>query len=178
MARGEGSAWETKRWSASGFRDVAQELVARGNRVIVVGASADQQVCAEVCKDGGPEVINLCGRTTLFELLYVIGEAKALVCNDSVALHMASAHRTATVAIFCATSPLFGFGPWKNRAVIVERGDLFCKPCRRHGSRRCPTGTLACMKGVSNEMVMRAFISLHVDHHAPKRTESLQVIQS
>ncbi len=173
-----GSAWETKRWSASGYREIAREMVARGNRVVVVGSSADQDVCAEVCQDGGADVINLCGRTTLFELLFVIGGARAIVCNDSVALHIASARHTPTVVIFCATSPLFGFGPWKNRAVVVEKGDLFCKPCRRHGSHRCPTGTMACMKGVSTEMVMRAFVSLHADHEAPKKTGSFQVVPS
>lgn len=161
-----GSAWETKRWSTRGFREVTRALVGKGYRVAVVGAPDDSAVCGEVCQDLGLSegaVLNLCGRTNMLELIYLIRHAKAVVCNDSLALHLASATRVPTVAVFCATSPLFGFGPWKNRAIVVEKSDLFCKPCRRHGSRRCPTGTRACMEGVSSSEVLRAFDALALD---------------
>jgi heptosyltransferase-2 len=78
------------------------------------------------------------------------------VCNDSVALHVGSALKVPTVAVFCATSPRFGFGPWRNRATVVEHSELSCKPCRRHGSPRCPTGTEACMRDVKAERVLAA----------------------
>jgi heptosyltransferase-2 len=160
-----GSAWETKRWSPSGFRGVARELVSRGYRVLLVGAPSDISACSEVCQgvELSPDTItNVCGATTLLELIYLVSKAKAVVCNDSLALHLAAATKVPTVAVFCATSPLFGFGPWKNRAIVVEKTDLFCKPCRRHGSRRCPTGTNACMEGVSSAMVLKAFDDLLV----------------
>lgn len=160
-----GSAWETKRWSPRGFRGVAQGLVARGYRVLLVGAPSDAAACAEVCE--GLELLptsvsNVCGSTSLQELIALVGRAKAVVCNDSLALHLASSAKVPTVAVFCATSPLFGFGPWKNRAIVVEKTDLFCKPCRRHGSRRCPTGTRACMESVTSDMVLDAFDHLLV----------------
>jgi heptosyltransferase-2 len=158
-----GSAWETKRWRAEGFREVALGLVKRGYRVLVVGAPADSQVCERVCADVGDssgDLVNLCAKTSLVDLVFLIKRAAGVICNDSLALHLASATKVATVVIFCATSPLFGFGPWKNRAAVVERKDLFCKPCRRHGSRRCPTGTEACMTGVSSSDVLGAFDDL------------------
>ena len=161
-----GSAWETKRWSSRGFREVATALVGKGYRVAVVGAPDDSGVCGEVCRDlalSEGAVLNLCGGTNMLELIYLIRHAKAVICNDSLALHLASATHVPTVAVFCATSPLFGFGPWKNRAIVVEKSDLFCKPCRRHGSRRCPTGTRACMEGVSSNEVLRAFDALALD---------------
>ncbi len=161
-----GSAWETKRWRAQGFREVAVALVTRGYRVVVVGAPDDSNACAEVCRDLQLEegaVTNMCGQTSLLELIYLIGRSRGMICNDSLALHLASASKVPTVAVFCATSPLFGFGPWKNRAVVVERTDLFCKPCRRHGSRRCPVGTNACMNGVGASEVLKAFDDLVCD---------------
>ena len=149
-----GSAWETKRWDAQGFRGVAQSLRMKGLDVVIVGAPADAEVCAEVVQ--GLDVSNLCGKTSLNELTALIRGSACLVCNDSLALHIGSAVQTPTVAIFCATSPRFGFGPWRNRAVVLEKSDLFCKPCRRHGSRGCPTGTRACMTGVSSSEVVCA----------------------
>jgi heptosyltransferase-2 len=173
-----GSAWATKRWRPDGFREVAQGLQARGLRVVVVGSSGDLDACNAVCRGVGDSTVNLCGRTNFAELVHLIRGARAVVCNDSVALHIASAHQVPTVAIFCATSPLFGFGPWKNRAIVVEKGELFCKPCRRHGSRRCPTGTEACMKGVTSQMVLQAYSDLSSEDLRHRGGGSLRVIES
>jgi heptosyltransferase-2 len=151
-----GSAWETKQWSPERFHALAAEVVRRGTRVVITGAPSDRAACDAVAQGlPGALVSNLCGETSVLEIVSLIKSARALVCNDSLALHIASAVQTPTVAVFCATSPAFGFGPWQNRAVVVEKQDLFCKPCRRHGSRQCPTGTRMCMTGVSSAQVLR-----------------------
>jgi heptosyltransferase-2 len=151
-----GSAWETKQWSPERFREVAAEIVRRGTRVIVTGAPSDRAACDAVARDLPSSFVNnLCGVTNVLDIVPLVKGARALVCNDSLALHIASAVQTPTVVVFCATSPAFGFGPWQNRAVVVEKHDLFCKPCRRHGSRRCPTGTRLCITGVSSTQVLR-----------------------
>ncbi len=149
-----GSAWKTKRWDAQGFRGVAEHYLAAGHSVAVVGAPDEQEIALEVCQ--GLEVVNLAGRTSLSEMMFLIQHASVVVCNDSMALHLASSFQTPTVAIFCATSPEFGFGPWKNRAVVVEKKGLYCKPCRRHGGNVCPTGTESCMRDVSCREVIEA----------------------
>ncbi len=173
-----GSAWETKRWSSQGFREVAQGLLTRGNRVVVVGAPDDEEACRAVAAGLGDDVVDTCGRTTLLELIHIIRHAQGVVCNDSLALHLASAARRPTVAVYCATSPLFGFGPWKNRAIVVEKGDLFCKPCRRHGSRRCPTGTNACITGVSSDLVLQAVSDVRSEGLRARVGTPFQVISS
>ncbi len=151
-----GSAWETKQWSPERFRELAAEVVRRNTRVVITGAPSDKPACDAVSRDlPGDFVCNLCGETSVLEIVGLIKGAQALVCNDSLALHIASAVQTPTVAVFCATSTAFGFGPWQNRAVVVEKQGLFCKPCSRHGSRRCPTGTRMCMTGVSSAQVLR-----------------------
>ena len=73
-----------------------------------------------------------------------------------MALQAASGLKVPNVAIFCATSPEFGFGPWRNRAVVVERNDLACKPCGRHGAKLCPAGTYACMEELPASRVIDA----------------------
>jgi heptosyltransferase-2 len=154
-----GSAWETKRWEAKGFAEVCAAAGALGFRPVVVGSKSDAAVCSEVAAKAaelGVQVVDLCGRTSIPELLELIRRARCVVCNDSMAQHVASAFKVPTVAVFCATSPKYGFGPWQNQAVVVERTDLFCKPCTRHGSRRCPMGTRACMTSVSSAEVVSA----------------------
>jgi len=149
-----GSVWATKRWSAAEYRRVAEYYRDIGTPVVVIGGSEERAVGETVSAHTG--ALNLAGRTSLGELTTIIGGAKLLVCNDSVALHIGSALKVPTVAVFCATSPRFGFGPWRNRATVVEHTGLRCKPCRRHGSARCPTGTEACMREVRAERVLES----------------------
>jgi len=171
-----GSAWETKRWDGRGFRGVAEILISRGLRVVVVGAPNDSRACGEV--SDALRVDNLCGETSIDELIAVIGGAQCVVCNDSLALHVCSATKTPAVAVFCATSPRFGFGPWRNRAVVLEKRDLFCKPCHRHGSRKCPTGTRLCMTGVSVSEVVCAVDTFLGEKGGAKAADYLPVIVS
>jgi heptosyltransferase-2 len=156
-----GSAWETKRWSATGYHQIAADLLKRGLKVVLIGSADEAEVCREVA--GDLEVINLAGRGTIESSLYLTKHAKIMICNDSMALHMASACKIPTVAIFCATVPEFGFGPWQNRAIIIEKRDLSCRPCARHGSRSCPNKTRACMDELPAAQVIDAVDKLLAD---------------
>ncbi|MBU1170755.1 MAG: glycosyltransferase family 9 protein [Proteobacteria bacterium] len=152
-----GSAWETKMWHHDGFRKTASYLLDKGVGVLLLGAREDMETNAMVAK--GIDVIDLAGKTSIPDALYIMKHANLVVCNDSMSLHMASAFKIPTVVIFCATSPAFGFGPWKNKARVVEK-KLDCKPCSRHGGRRCPMGTDACMKDLDSADVISAINSL------------------
>ncbi len=149
-----GSAWRTKMWHWEGYRKVARYLLARKIGVVLLGAASEKPVCDQVARD--LDVINLAGRSTISEAVFVMQHACVVVCNDSMALHMASALKIPTAVIFCATSPKFGYGPWQNRAIVIERNELACKPCRPHGSMRCPNGTEACMRGPDPSEVIDA----------------------
>jgi len=149
-----GSAWKTKMWQWEGYHEVAKYMLRRGISVVLLGAKSDEPVNAKVAQ--GINIINLAGKTGIKEAMYIIKNSRLVVCNDSMTLHLASAFKIPNVAIFCATSPKFGFSPWQNNAITVEKKDLSCKPCQRHGGEKCPTGTEACMKELSHHEVIRA----------------------
>ncbi len=150
-----GSVWETKRWSAAGFHEVATWLRARRIPVVLNGSPEEAPLCAEVA--AGLEVLNLAGTADLAAALHLAARARVIVCNDSLTLHLASAFKIPCVAIFCATVPAFGFGPWRNpRAVIVAREDLACRPCARHGGHRCPRKSWECSRGLPADRVIAA----------------------
>lgn len=173
-----GSAWETKRWDAAKYRHVASELMqSHGVRVVVCGAPHERAVCAQVAEGlEGVGVRNLWGETSLIDLIELIRGASAVVCNDSVALHIASATQTPVVVVFCSTSPRFGFGPWGTEARVLEKDGLFCKPCSRHGRRRCPNGTDACMTGVESAQVVQAVAQLHANRKLTAGSSHLHVV--
>lgn len=156
-----GSVWETKRWHEEGYRALAQKIAQLGIRVLILGAPAETTICRRVSE--GIDVIDLSGKVSLEETMLLVKNAKGVVCNDSMPLHMASTFKVPTVTIFCATSPEFGFGPWRNKAIVVEHQGLSCKPCRRHGSNECPVGTFRCGKDVPVEEVFEALRGIWVN---------------
>jgi heptosyltransferase-2 len=149
-----GSAWLTKRWNWQGYRIVAEHFLKQDFGVAVLGGPGETEICGRVSAD--LPVANLSGRVGIQETMYIVKHSSLVVCNDSMALHMAAAFKVPNVAIFCATSPDFGFGPWRNRALVVEKGELSCKPCSRHGANRCPTGTESCMRDLTPAEVLNA----------------------
>jgi len=150
-----GSVWYTKRWQADKYREVAEHYIKAGRRVVLLGSPAERELAERVGE--GLDVINLAGKTRVSETMLFLKHASLVICNDSMFLHMASAFKVPNVSVFCATSPEFGFGPWMNKkALVVQKTDLACKPCRRHGSNKCPTGTESCMKDLPAAEVIKA----------------------
>jgi heptosyltransferase II len=150
-----GSVWPTKMWAWEGYRETVRYLRTKAIPVVLDGSPDDHDLLDRIGEN--LDVVNTAGLSNISDALYIAKNARAVVCNDSMALHMASAFNTPTVAVFCATSPVSGFYPWKNpSAVVVGKEDLDCRPCGRHGGKKCPKGTMACIKELSSDEVIQA----------------------
>ena len=150
-----GSAWATKRWAPEGFAAVIGALAGEGARCVVLGAPDEAALAQEINRLAGGRATVLAGRTDLATLVAVVDRLALLVANDSAPMHIACARGVPVVAVFCATTPALGYGPWGPRAVVVE-ADLACRPCGRHGGRSCPRGTEDCMRLVRPGAVLAA----------------------
>jgi len=150
-----GSVWATKRWTAEGFAAVVRGLTADGARCVLLGAPGDVTVADAISRAADVPVVNLAGRTDLATLVAVITRLDLLVANDSAPMHVAAARGVPVVAVFCATTPALGFGPWGAGSRVVE-SDLACRPCGRHGGRSCPRGTEDCRHLVRGPTVLAA----------------------
>jgi heptosyltransferase-2 len=151
-----GSVWATKRWIPEGFAQVARELEHRyGAQVLLLGSAEDAAIAARVAAATGGSVINLAGKTDLDTFLALVRRLRLLVSNDSAPMHVAAALDVPVVAVFCATTPAQGYGPYGEHVAVVQ-ADLECRPCGRHGGPRCPRGTEDCMRLVSPATVLRA----------------------
>ncbi|MBK8248712.1 MAG: glycosyltransferase family 9 protein [Gemmatimonadetes bacterium] len=151
VALAPGSIWGTKRWPH--YAELAGAL--RGLRPVVIGSRDDAALAAEVVA-AAPHAIDATGRLPLLASAALIGRCRAVVTNDSLPLHLATATDTPTVAIFGPTSPSFGFGPLATRHVVVEHRTLTCRPCHRHGPPTCPLGHFRCMTEVTVPQVVDA----------------------
>ena len=144
VALAPASVWATKRWPF--YRELAQALAPRA-RVVIVGSRDDIALSDQVCADV-PGAINAAGMLTLLGSAELIRRCNVLVSNDSAPLHLASAMDTPSVAIFGPTVPAFGFGPLAKDRATIGVDDLACRPCDRHGPRRCPLGHWKCMRQI------------------------------
>ena len=155
-----GSVWLTKRWTEEGFQETASQLAAAGFGIVVLGGPADAPLGERLVSRIEGQAINLAGKASLSVSAAVVERLDVLVTNDSAPLHIASCVGTPVAALFCATTPEMGYGPWQVPHEIVAVAGLRCRPCGRHGGRTCPTGTHACRYGITAAEVTSAAFRL------------------
>jgi len=161
-----GAAWETKRWPAERFAELACALVPQAvERVVVVGMPADGAHAARIAarlaaeQPTAPATVDLTGKTSTAELVAALARAALLVANDSAPAHVAAALGRPVLALFGPTVPAQGFAPLGPRVALVERS-LSCRPCSRHGGAFCPIGTHECLTELPAARVAAAAYAL------------------
>jgi len=164
------SVWATKRWTPSGFAELAGKLIKKYKcRVFLVGSPDDRALCEQVLsfvKDFQHEyvqekVINVAGETSLRGFYSLVKRSRLMVSNDSAPVHYACAARIPVVAVFGPTVPALGYAPITKNSRIAEL-DLPCRPCGTHGARVCPLLHFRCMKELTAEDVMKKVSELEV----------------
>lgn len=154
-----GSVWATKKWGLESYIRLAELLVAKGYEVVLLGSPEERELCESICRRV-PCVVNAAGEFKLWQSCELLSQAKGIVCNDSGSMHMASLVGLPTVSIFGPTVLDFGYRPWNNKSIVVENNDLACRPCAKHGGKKCPIGTHICMTSISAEHVLNQFEKL------------------
>jgi heptosyltransferase-2 len=132
-----------KRWPVENFVAVARHFIAtRKAKIVLLGAPVDVPVAEEFARQL-PEVENHVGKTSLAEFMVLLVSARLVLCNDSGAMHVASALGVPTMAIFGSTEPQLT-GPMGARSRVL-RHHVPCSPCFL---RECPID-FACMKSIT-----------------------------
>lgn len=150
-----GSVWNTKRWPAAYWSELADRLNQLGYRVVLVGSKQDKFLAEEIRATAKSELLNAMGEFTLRQSAELIRRAALLICNDSAPTHIGVAVRTPVLTIFGPTVPAFGFYPYGEKDRVAELSGLSCRPCSIHGGARCPLGHFDCMLKLSVESVFR-----------------------
>ncbi len=151
-----------KQWPPARYAALAHALWrTRGVAPVLVGAGGDAVAGAEVRAalthiPGGSEtaaaLVDLIGKTDLPTLAAVLAQARAVVANDSGAMHLAGAVGAQVVAIFGPTNeqqtaPLTSAADGPAPRLAIHH--VWCRPCML---RECPLGHM-CMRGVTPDHV-------------------------
>lgn len=149
------SLWFTKQFPAIKWI----EFVAATDidlRIYFLGSPKDYAACNEIIiKSGHRNSLNLAGKLSFMESAALMRDAVMNFVNDSAPLHFASAMNAPVTAIFCSTTPNFGFGPLSENAAVVEASiELPCKPCGLHGLSACPEKHFKCAFNIKKEQLL------------------------
>jgi heptosyltransferase II len=141
-----------KRWPPESFAELVDALAADGVQSVLVGSQGDDRTGAEVLARIRQKsaVLNLIGRTDLAALAGVATHCRALITNDSGAMHLAAAAGVPVTALFGPTDER-ATRPLGDSHVIVTH-DVWCRPCML---RECPLDH-GCMRGIQPGAVLEA----------------------
>ncbi|HLO99631.1 MAG TPA: glycosyltransferase family 9 protein [Fimbriimonas sp.] len=102
-----GAGWVTKRWPATHFATVVEQLAAQGIASVLIGgkAEADQEAAASVMTLCNNQAVNLLGQTSVRELVALISLGNAHLGGDTGSTHVAAALGVPAVGLYSITRP-------------------------------------------------------------------------
>lgn len=131
-----------KCWPLTHFAELARQLENSGISVWVLGSEKDVRAGEQIRSDSA--AINLCGKTSLEEVIDLLALAQHAVSNDSGLLHIAAAVGAHVHGIYGSSSPFFT--PPLTAERTIHYLNLDCSPCYE---RDCPLSHLRCLKDIS-----------------------------
>lgn len=113
-----------KRWPAERYAEFSRLLAReRGLASVVIGTAADESAVRAICA-AAPEVVNLCGRTSLKQLGALARRAQAVVGNDTGPVHITAAVGAPTLVVMSGHSDPVRMRPRGPRVEIVQETEL------------------------------------------------------
>jgi heptosyltransferase II len=145
-----------KRWPLERYREVMERISKDHDLTwVIVGTAREAPLGGELAREFNGKVENLCGKTTLPELIAQLKGFHLLLTNDTGTMHLADLLGVPVVAIFGSTEPdLTGPTGITTPPHRVLRRKVECSPCFL---RKCPID-FRCMNELSAGMVAEALI--------------------
>jgi lipopolysaccharide heptosyltransferase II len=147
---------KAKRWPTSHFAALADQLAEELDALVVVtGAPNEAALARDIVHHARYSLLNVSGKTTLPQLVALLGESDVLVTGDSGPMHIACAVETPVVVMHGPTDPAHS-GPTAPDAIVL-RHTLWCSPCYdASATAECRFGNPVCMKSIAPRIVFGA----------------------
>ncbi len=124
-----GARWENKRWPARYFADLVRSTAEQfpDARFAILGSAEDKALGETISRVAPERCLNLCGATSLLEMIEWVRLCELMVTNDTGPMHAAAALGKPVIALFGPTEPR-RTGPYGQLETVL-RIDLPCSPC-------------------------------------------------
>lgn len=143
------TTWDNKHWTVDGWRKVIEKLLGKVN--LVYTGTSDKNGLSGKILQGFDGIINLSGKTNLFELEEVFKLADLVISVDSGSAHVAWATGVpAIITLFFATSSK-RTAPFGEKYFSIQ-AETPCSPCMK---RKCKNKIInECVPTISPEKVI------------------------
>lgn len=144
-----------KCWPLERFKELTYKLLENHSNLVIIffGDTAGMPLVNKICLKTSGRVVNLAGKTSLRELMALIGACSVFLTNDSGPMHIASALNIPLLALFGSTSDV-KTGPYNGGKVIHKHVE--CSPCYK---RVCPID-FRCMTRISADEVYLELVKM------------------
>lgn len=123
-------------------------------RLLFFGAGAKEKQCFDTWCRRYPRCFNVSSVSGgLHDELIIMSHLDVMISMDSANSHLASLVNIPVVSIWGATHPYAGFMGWRQSESTAVQLNLPCRPCSIFGDKPCYRGDLACLQGITPEMV-------------------------
>lgn len=135
-----------KMWDIKNINILIEKLKRKikKSKIYIIGTENDK--IYELAKK---DIIDLRGKTSLSEVLYLVKNANLFIGNDSGIMHIADAFNVPSVIIFGSTSPLWT-GPVSKKLKVIS-ANVNCSPCFE---KKCRFKTYECLKVITVKKVI------------------------
>ncbi|MBE9582887.1 glycosyltransferase family 9 protein [Mucilaginibacter sp. JRF] len=123
--------------------------------IILLGGSDVAANGDEISVAVGERVINLCGKTSLDESVFLVSNANSIIGFDTGLTHIAEAFNKPIASVWGGTTPdLLGVQPYQVDKTLIAGVDLSCRPCSKFGLPKCPLGHFKCMNDMPEASIV------------------------
>lgn len=145
-----GAAWPLKQWPLSYWLDLIGRFPQQ--KFVILGGKGDD-ICFEIAKNSNNNQVQvLAGQLSYSQSIEHVGQAKAVVANDTGLVHAADLYNVPTIALIGPSA--FGYPSSPNSHVAEVQ--LWCKPCSKDGRGKCKNSFhMKCMVDIRPEDVAR-----------------------
>ncbi len=144
----------SKQWPAEHFAELIDLSGQQGMQICLLGSEKDIPASQEIERLSRCSVFNLCGKTSLTDVIDVLAACNVAVSNDSGLMHIAAAVDVPVVAMYGGTTPAYT-PPLHSQAKTFFL-KLECSPCWQ---RSCQYDHYRCLKDILPQAVFKAVLA-------------------
>ncbi|WP_176724152.1 glycosyltransferase family 9 protein [Desulfoplanes formicivorans] len=161
-----GASQDEKRPVASFWIGLAQGLLARGMRPILLGGPAEQDLGNRVARGLGMPVLNLAGKTSLDQFARIGQTLQIMITPDTGPMHLAAWTGLRTLNLSMGPVNPWETGPYQKGHYIL-RTSMSCSGCWS-----CRFGVPRCTQTFDPDKIVRLVVEVirHREHNLAKMT--------
>jgi len=115
-----GSSKHDKQWGSDKFIELANRIQ---KPICLVGSKEEQIICDEICSKN-QNIINLCGKTSLFELAGILRKADLVIGGDTGPMHIASVLERKTIALYSKRTDAIRHKPIGTKTTVIQKQNM------------------------------------------------------